>query len=219
MASDAPAPVLFDLDDTLIESFPTYVRLHQAVARELGWPVPSRAALSAYGTSWRASLARLWPGRDLEPFCARYDELADHHPYPAIPGVHAMLATLRARGHSLWIVTNRGEKRLSQRMAEADLDKAWFAGVFPRERQPAGKPSPRCFEPVWRALGGKPSRAIYVGDRADDARAAAAAGLAFVAVATGPEAALGTFPGALPHHAHLPSAAGLHRWLGTRPAP
>ena len=213
MPRDVPAPVLFDLDDTLIESFPTYLRLHQAIARELGWPVPSRRALSAYGESWRATLARLWPGRDLAPFLARYDELADQHPYPAISGVHEMLATLRERGHSLWIVTNRGERRLAQRMGEANLDAGWFAGVFPRERQPAGKPSPRCFEPVWQAMGGRPPRAIYVGDRADDARAARAADLEFVAVATGPEAALGSFPGDLPHQAHLPTAATLHDWL------
>jgi HAD superfamily hydrolase (TIGR01509 family) len=205
-------PVLiFDLDDTLIESFPEYARIHQRVAGELGWPVPSHDALIHYGETWQATLAALWPDRSLEPFFERFEQVVHEHPYRALPGVQPMLASLRERGHSLWIVTKRSRARLEQRMREAELAHELFDGIFAHEDQPVGKPDPRCFEPVWRALGGpRLESAIYVGDRHDDLLAARAARLTFVGVRTGPE----PHGFAEPEHEHvLDSAAELPRWL------
>jgi phosphoglycolate phosphatase len=205
-------PLIFDLDDTLIQSFPTYVRLHQRVAGELGLPVPTADELVPYGPSWELTLAGLWPGLDLGAFIRRYDELACDHPYPAVPGAAAALATLRGAGHSLWIVTKRSQRRLHDRLAQAGLSAALFEGIFPAEAQPALKPDPRCFVPVWEALGGQPEAALYVGDREEDRRAAEAAGVRFVAVLTGPEVKLG-FPGDHPATAILPTVADLPTWL------
>lgn len=219
MTATVRYPVLiFDLDDTLIESFPGYVRLHQRIASELGWTIPSAAALVHYGPTWEDTLARLWPDRPLDPFLARYEAIADDHQYPAIVGVCDALAQLRARGHSLWIVTKRSRSRLAQRMDQAGLARALFSGIFAFEDQPAAKPDPRCFEPVWAALGRvEPGRAIYVGDRADDQQAADAAGLRFVGVRTGPEHHADperpSFLDALPCEHVLDSAADLPAWL------
>jgi phosphoglycolate phosphatase len=210
-----PCPVILDLDDTLIESFPTYVRLHQQVAAELGLAVPTAEALIPYGPSWEETLAGVWPGVDLSGFIDRYDLLACDHPYPAIPGAGAALATLRGAGHSLWIVTKRSRRRLHDRLAQAGLSAALFDGIFPAEEQPAIKPDPRCFTPVWQALGGQPPSAIYVGDREEDRLAARAAGVGFVAVLTGPEVKRG-FPGDHPPADVLPSVASLPAWLRAR---
>ena len=211
--------LIFDLDDTLIESFPAYVRLHQRIAAELGWRVPSREELVNYGPTWHATLARMWPERELTRFFTRYEQLADSHRYPAIAGVPEALAGLRTAGHSLWIVTKRQRLRLAQRMDQAGLAREWFAGIFAYEDQPVSKPDPRCFEPVWAALGGHPGgRAIYIGDRQDDHRAAEAAGLPFVAVRTGPEAAVAgsSFLESLPRESVLGTAAELPDWLAER---
>lgn len=214
-------PVLiFDLDDTLIESFPAYATLHQRVASELGWRVPSAVELVHYGDTWEQTLAQLWPDAALEPFMQRYDELADHHPYPAIAGVCDALTHLRARGHSLWIVTKRSRSRLVQRMSQAGLERELFDGIFAHEDQPAAKPDPRCFEPVWRQLGsglgsGMGERAVYVGDREDDMLAAHRAGLRFIGVRTGPEhhTRADSFLDALASEHVLDSAAELPSWL------
>jgi len=208
----ASAPIIFDLDDTLIESFPTYARLHQRVAGELGWAVPQRDALITYHQTWEETLQALWPGLDIAAFMQRYDEIAEDHPYPAIAGAQATLATLRAAGHSLWIVTKRTRRRLDARMRSAGLDPAAFDGIFPAEDQPALKPDPACFAPVWRALGGQDARAVYVGDRDEDRRAAEGARIRFIAVLTGPEVARG-FPGDLPPQHVVPSVAVLPQRL------
>ena len=105
----------------------------------------------------------------------------------------------------------RSRSRLDQRMREAELARELFDGIFADEDQPFSKPDPRCFEPVWAALGGKrPEQAIYVGDRHDDLLAARGAGLTFVGVRTGPE--LHGFAEHPPEHV-LDSAAVLPSWL------
>lgn len=210
-------PLIFDLDDTLIESFPSYVRLHQRIAGELGWPVPSREALVPYLATWEETLAALWPGQDLAPFIQRYLEVAADHPYRGVPGAREALETLAAAGHSLWIVTKRSRDRLAIRLAEAELPAEMFQGIFPAEDQPALKPDPRCFEPVWHALGrAHPDpRAIYVGDRHEDRAAAEGAGINFFAVLTGPEVGHG-FPGDLPAERILATVAELPVRLGER---
>jgi phosphoglycolate phosphatase len=213
-------PVLiFDLDDTLIASFPEYVRIHQRIAGELGWPIPSASELVHYGPTWEQTLARLWPSITLDPFFDRFEQLADEHPYSAIAGVPEALEQLRARGHSLWIVTKRSRRRLVQRMDQAGLARELFAGIFALEDQPMSKPDPRCFEPVWQALGDPLAReqALYIGDREDDHIAAKGAGLGFVGVRTGPEhACASSWLHALPDEHVLDSAADLPSWLEAR---
>jgi phosphoglycolate phosphatase len=207
-------PVLiFDLDDTLIESFPEYVRMHQRIAGDLGWPIPSAHELVHYGPTWEDTLTRLWPSTDLAPFIDRYEQVADEHPYRAIAGVPEALEQLRGRGHSLWIVTKRSRTRLVQRMDQAGLARELFAGIFAVEDQPIAKPHPRCFEPVWAALGAGSidaavrEQALYVGDREDDHIAARAAGLGFVGVRTGPE-----------HHTRAPDSSDPSKsWLDALP--
>ncbi len=205
--------LIFDLDDTLIESFAPYVRMHQRIATELGWRVPSRQELVEYGPTWRATLQRMWPQADIGAFIGRYEELADDHPYGAVPGAPHALRRLADDGHRLWIVTKRDRLRLDQRLREANLDAAMFRGIFTNDEVPEPKPSPRCFEPVALALGHAPHRPIYVGDREDDRIAALAAGIEFVAVCTGPEHALG-FPHDHPASHVLPSVVALPAWLG-----
>lgn len=204
--------LIFDLDDTLIESFPCYARLHCQIAVELGWRVPTRHELVDYGPTWRQTLARMWPDRDIEIFIARYGELADDNPYGAVPGATEALQQLHGRGHRLWVVTKRDRLRLHQRLREARLPSELFRGIFCNDDVPEPKPSPRCFEPITDALGHAPHRPIYVGDRDDDRRAAVAAGIEFVAVCTGPEATTG-FPHDHPSTHVLPSVSALPAWL------
>jgi phosphoglycolate phosphatase-like HAD superfamily hydrolase len=212
------AVLIFDLDDTLLRSFPNYAATHQRVARELGWPVPTIERLVPYAHDWESTLTGIFPGRHLEPFFRRYEEIAHEHPYEEVPGARVTLAELRNRGHRLYVVTKRDRSRLAARLREASIDPTVFDGIFPREEQPAPKPDPRCFAPVWAALGSSPraleSLPIYVGDRNEDRMAATDAGIRFVAVRTGPEVSLG-FPHG--HDAVIDSIAELPGWLDADP--
>lgn len=213
MAPSRPV-VIFDLDDTLIHSFDPYVSMHQRIARELGLRVPAAQEFVAYGPTWEATLARIWPQTDLKPFFAKYETLADDFEYRQTPGASAAVTQLRAEGRKLFVVTRRTKLRLEMRLAQAELRAADFDGIFTAEDQPAQKPDPRCFEPVWSALGRAEPRAIYVGDRDEDRQAAAAAGLTFLAVQTGPEAQSG-FPHDHPESHTLAHASQVVDWLGS----
>ncbi len=204
--------LIFDLDDTLIESFPSYARLHRALATELGWRVPSVHDLIEYGPDWRGTLERLWPDHDVDLFMDRYAQRMGEHPYGPVPGAAHALERLGLRGHRLWIVTKRDRLRLMQRLHEAEIPGSMFRGIFCNDDVPEPKPSPRCFEPIEQTLGHAPARPIYVGDRQDDRLAAEAAGIEFVAVCTGPEQALG-FPYDHPPSHVLPSVRSLPAWL------
>ncbi len=173
----SPRDLLFDLDDTLIESFPCFYRLHRQVAAELGWRVPTRHELTEYGPTWRATLTRLWPGHDVDRFIAGYNEVADDHPYPPIPGAAQALEHLHRAGHRLWIVTKRDRLRLHQRLREAELPVELFAGIYCNDDVPEPKPSPRCFEPITAALGHAPHRPVYVGDDLTDEQVSAIRGV------------------------------------------
>jgi phosphoglycolate phosphatase len=117
----------------------------------------------------------------------------------------------------LWLVTSRRRKNLALRLRQARIDESWFAGLYTADEQPAQKPDPRCFEPVWAALVACPGHpemapAIYVGDRAGDHAAASAAGIPFLAVLTGPEVRQG-FPGDLDERFVVEDATHIPRWL------
>lgn len=197
----SPLTLIFDLDDTLIASFPGYVRLHQQVAQDLGWRIPPEEELVHYGPTWEATVARMWPETDLTPFYHRFDEILESVKYPPIEGVLAMLPGLRQAGHRQFIVTKRSSRRLAHRLKEAGIENEWFDGIYPSDYGPAPKPDPRCFEPVWQSIAwrpenappGQPPRAIYIGDRREDQLVAQRAGIPFVAVLSGPESRQG-FP-------------------------
>lgn len=220
-----PLTLIFDLDDTIIESFPGYVKLHKTVAADLGWRVPDEEEFIAYGPTWEDTVARIWPNADLTPFFARAEEVIESIVYGPIQGALHALATLRQRGHPLFIVTKRSSKHLALRLRQAGIQEHWFDGIFPADHGPAAKPDPRCFEPVWSKMGWSPSehqegddaRAVYVGDRAEDQLAAKRAQIPFIAVLTGPESRQG-FP--KPGAAHvLPSIEQLPALLSAPDTP
>ncbi len=208
-----PLTLIFDLDDTLIASFPGYVKLHQQVATDLGWRVPPEDELVHYGPTWEATVARMWPKTDLAPFYARFDQILESVVYPPIEGAVATLQRLRELGHRQFIVTKRSSRRLAHRLKVAGIQTEWFDGIYPSDHGPAAKPDPRCFEPVWqsiawhpeRAAPGEPARAIYIGDRHEDQLVAERAGIPFVAVRSGPESQHG-FPA--PGAAHILDSVG-----------
>lgn len=209
--------LIFDLDDTLIASFEAYSDCHRRVAGVLGWPQLEDADLVIYDRDFPSTLTRHYPGRDVSIFIETWRREMVAFPTAPIAGVAAALLELRARGHHLWVVTSRAREHLALRMQQGGLDEAWFDGVFAFDDQPAPKPDPRCFEPVWRrcrptGVAHKP--ALYVGDRGGDGEAAQAAGIAFVAVRTGPEVRHG-FPSGLRERDVLDDVTQLVQWLDT----
>jgi 2-haloacid dehalogenase len=94
----------------------------------------------------------------------------------AIEGTVAILAELRARGVSLYALTNwSAETFPSQRQRFEFL--SWFAGIVVSGEEKLIKPDPRIYQRLLERYDIAPVRAVYIDDVPANAAAAAALGI------------------------------------------
>jgi pyrophosphatase PpaX len=187
-----PAPrfpvVLFDLDGTLIDSGPIILAsMHHAVQTVLGREIASEElAATVGGQGLVAQMQALDAGRvdDLvEAYRAHNEPL--HETLEAFTGMLEVLASLRAQGRKLGIVTAKRHRTVGLAFDRLPWLGEQFDVVIAHEDTERHKPEP---EPVLAAikhLGAEPSAAAYVGDSPFDIRAAKAAGAFAIGVGWG----------------------------------
>jgi putative hydrolase of the HAD superfamily len=122
------------------------------------------------GVFLRAADAPLEPEAFVDSFMAAIR-------FEAIPGAVDTLASLRARGVELAVVSNWdvGLPEHLERLGIAHL----FSTVVTSAEAGAAKPDPAAFGLALGRLGVEPGRALHVGDETEDAEGAAAAGMRF----------------------------------------
>jgi phosphoglycolate phosphatase len=177
--------LIFDLDGTLIDSAPSILASYQAVLRQ--HRVLPREPLGPHliGPPLLPTLARITGVQDpvrlarwADAFKAHYD--AEGYRASAVyGGVQEALQQLRTSGPALYIVTNKrihAARLILQHLGWAH----WFAGVYAQDAFAPALPSKAAvLERVLHQHGIAPQQAWYVGDRSEDAQAAAANGLRF----------------------------------------
>lgn len=192
----SPPPVIaFDLDGTLVDTAPDLLATLNIVLATEGLGPVKRAELTAYvGAGARAMIERAYAavGKPLSPalhetlfrrFLVEYDaHLADSsRPFDGVP---EMLDRFAAAGWHLAICTNKLEglsKKLMGVLGLADR----FAVIAGQDTFGVAKPHPRHLTETIRAAGGRPERAVMVGDSQADVAAALAAHVPVVAVSFG----------------------------------
>ena len=191
----AGAVIVFDLDGTLVDTAPDLVGALNTVLREQGLPaLPLAQAREMVGRGARALIeqgfaaagAPLDPARAaalVEQFIAAYlARIADEsRPFD---GVLAALDQLAAAGATLAVCTNK-RTDLSLALLDALNMTDRFAAVIGADRAPAPKPDASHLLTAIAAAGGRPARAIMVGDSASDIGAARAARVPSVLVSFG----------------------------------
>ena len=188
-----PAAIVFDLDGTLVDSLRDLAGTVSDLLAEHGRrPVGDDDVRRMVGDGLRILLGRAFSATGdplseaaldalVPAFTARYDTRSADHTRP-YPGVAATLAALRAAGHPLGIATNKPQASTERLLAAIDLAR-FFDAVAGGDRYPFRKPDPRHPLAVLEAMGGRPDRALVVGDDPVDLAAGHAAGLP-VALAT-----------------------------------
>lgn len=185
-----PAPVLFDLDGTLVDSRPGIVAALNATLREIGEPeLPEAALVPRIGPpihdTWSELLRR--PVDAVEDVVAVYRKryatmmLEGTTVYP---GIERLLEQLSAEGHLMAVATSK-----AQPMAVALLEHLGLDGYFAAVRGPVPpsteeKPATvaRALEALGLATG---SGAVLVGDRHHDVTGGHAHGLAVIGAGWG----------------------------------
>jgi phosphoglycolate phosphatase len=187
-----PPIIVFDLDGTLIDTAPDLIdTLDFILARESLPPVPYEEARRLIGGGAKMMIERALQteGRTCTPtgldqlygeFVAHYaDRLADRsRPFP---GVELALDALAAHGHRFAVCTNKLEW-LSQRLLDALGLTAYFAAICGQDTFGVQKPDPEMLRRTIARAGGRPERAVMVGDSATDIKTARAARVPVVGV-------------------------------------
>jgi phosphoglycolate phosphatase len=194
--------VLFDLDGTLVDSAADIAAALNGTLAERGrppLPVDAVGALTGYGAEElvRRGFAAAGAPLGAEALAAATADYLGR--YGAHPAEHTVLfadagpalADLRERGIRVAVCTNK-ETALAERVLEAVGVAGDVEAVVGADAVEHRKPDPRHLEATLAAEDATAEEAVYVGDTAIDAEAAAAASLRCAMVAWGaPEAATG----------------------------
>jgi pyrophosphatase PpaX len=183
-----PYPVvLFDLDGTVIDSGGIILASMRHAARTvLGREFSDQELLASVGgPGLEAQMAVLADDRvdDLVRVYRAHNEPL-HDTLEFCPGMADVLATLKAEGRRLGLVT--AKRRVTVELAFARLPLAdLFEVVVGGDETVRHKPSPEPLELALERLGASPEDAAYVGDSPFDMQAARAAGMAAIGVTWG----------------------------------
>ena len=174
---------IFDLDGTLSDSFPWFMRVINAVADRHGFRRLEADQIEMLrGKSSREIIAHFGVPRWRLPFIARdMRRLKTRHvgDIPLFPGVEAMLRDLSGSGVIVAVVSSDSEANVRRALgANARLVSFFSCGasLFGKAKK---------FRQVLRRSGIAAADAICIGDEVRDAEAASTAGIAFAAVAWG----------------------------------
>ncbi|MDQ8023102.1 MAG: phosphoglycolate phosphatase [Moraxellaceae bacterium] len=187
--------VLFDLDGTLVDAVPDLADATRAMLAELGEPPRSDEEVGRFigkglGVLVERALTVDRPPVDqarldaaLAVFKRHYAAVNGRRAF-AYPHARETLQTLHARGFSLACVTNKAAEFTEPLLRQLGLAE-FLDAIVSGDTLPQKKPQP---EPLWHAceqLGIAAADAVMVGDSANDAQAAHAAGIRLVLVSYG----------------------------------
>ncbi|MDB5336974.1 MAG: hypothetical protein JWN70_2593 [Planctomycetaceae bacterium] len=185
------AHIFFDLDGTLVDSFPGIEYSAQCAVTSV---LPDRVIpdfRSFIGPPIREVFRRAL-GEDRAEIL-RELELAFRKSYDgaglrrtqAFPGVPEALATVRELGFQCHVLTNKPQRATQEILQNLSLISFFDGVVTPDSRLPAYTTKTEAALATSRKLGLSGPETLLVGDSADDAAAAAACGFRFAAVCFG----------------------------------
>jgi len=174
------AALLFDLDGTMLHSDPIHIAVFADMMAERGLPVDDAFYMAhIHGRLNEDVFAEFLPDEP-DPKALSAAKEAEFRrrlprPYPAMPGVAALIDRAEAEGWGVAVVTNAMRPN-----AEAMLKAIGLAGrigtIVIGEECARGKPDPLPYALAMEALGVEPERAIAFEDSPSGLRAAHGSG-------------------------------------------
>lgn len=202
-----PAGLVFDLDETLVDSRSHILNYQRDLFRELGRAFPEDEAEQFFTLDKQSLERRFFSAEDLR----RIEAWRRENPYDArlgeivpIRGADVLLRRLAGQGTPMAILSNRGTStpRLLHMLGWND----WFNPVFSADIALRPKPDPWGLIEVARRWQTDPARLVFIGDSALDVACARAAGS--LAVRVGERTQGGDV--------ELPDLTALTDWLQTQ---
>jgi len=173
--------LLFDLDGTLLDSFPVHFAAYQATFARFGVHLTEEHFLATYSPNWLQTYETLGLPRQLWEQADEYwlETARQLQPAP-FPGVVEALGRLW-EAFPLGIVTS-GSKERVLRDLEGSAIGEFFQALVTGDDVGQPKPSPEGMHLALAALGARPDEAVYIGDTLLDLETAQAAGVRFLGI-------------------------------------
>ncbi|OOR92358.1 phosphoglycolate phosphatase [Moraxella caviae] len=194
MTTTTTKAVLFDLDGTLIDTAPDFIRIIKQMCQNYDHACPSDAAIREQVSAGARAMVRLMFGADSdfndEKLLAYRQEFLDLYEADicvdsrVFAGLDSLLLALEKKGVAWGIVTNKPRYLAEQLLAKISLGGKPLAEhcavlVCPDDVANT-KPDPEPLFLACQQLGIAPQTAIYVGDHIRDIQAGNAAGMTTV---------------------------------------
>ncbi|MDQ4105347.1 MAG: HAD family hydrolase [Actinomycetota bacterium] len=177
--------ILFDLDDTLIDTCVASFKACVASAAALDLDPPDwHRFLHVYGSTSFQTCFATWFGTSegFQDFAALYRRTVQ---YRSIGDIQGMLLSLQARGVRLGIVTNSLECAAKDKLRSADIPLRLFSFIVGRSPGSLDEFAPKPFDKLLGTYCVNARSATYISDNPVDVVATRRAGLAFKGVLTG----------------------------------
>jgi HAD superfamily hydrolase (TIGR01509 family) len=179
--------VVFDVDGVLIDSEPVWERVRRKFVADRGgrWPDDAQDRMMGMSTAeWSAYMSedfglRIAPREVAQLVIAAMTAEYQAH-LPLLPGAVDAVRALSARWRLA--VASSAPKSLIEAVLDASGLRSAFAAAVSSEEVARGKPAPDVYLEAAARLGVPPAAGAAVEDSSNGLRAAAAAGLAVIAV-------------------------------------
>jgi HAD superfamily hydrolase (TIGR01509 family) len=187
--TDHPTAVVFDIDGTLVDSNFLHVDAWNAAFTELGLSVPSWRIQRAIGADSAELLDQLI-GDQTDDIQSKASDLHSSHyqeltpRLQLLPGAQDLLRAVTERGSRVVLATSSPQPELDHLLALLDSDDVIYA-VTSSEDVEKAKPAPDLIATALSKAGVDSKHAVMIGDAVWDIKAAAAAGVATIALHSG----------------------------------
>jgi len=181
--------LLFDIDDTLVDSCDAIIQHHIDTAKRMQIRVPEEKEIrDLLGMPWDKFVQIVWPDVEIEEFKTAYKSFPKQLPIKIYPGVMETLKKLK-QSHTLGIITGRDEHTTYNFIPSLGLDLSLFS-VICHGNSKITKPDPKVFDFALEQLSKTGSvftldESVFIGDSFVDCRCALAANIDFIGVLTG----------------------------------
>ncbi|MCG8518503.1 MAG: phosphoglycolate phosphatase [Pseudomonadales bacterium] len=190
--SRRPSTVLFDLDGTLIDTAPDFIRCLNLLRQQRGLPaLPAEQIRRSVSNGARAMIdVGFGLGPDDQDYLEHHSAFLDLYEdgvaeeTTLFPGMEELLVWLEGEGIPWGIVTNKPARFTTPLLAALALDDRCAAVVCP-DHVSQRKPHPEAILLACRQLNVVPDHGIYVGDHRRDIEAGRNAGMTTIAVRYG----------------------------------
>lgn len=180
--------IIFDFDDTLINTKDVSIKRHIDTAKKLGIEFDERELIKRWGQPW-PQLLYGFLGNRADEFINAINNTKNFN-FSQIEGASEMLSYLRSKGIFVGILTSSGREWIIRKTESASLGLNNFDDwlIFCNEDVKEPKPNKLAFETILARLAAKGvsgDMICYCGDLLLDLETARNAGVNFIAVTTG----------------------------------